>query len=146
MHEVTPNGAFMNGEFIPCSDFHFGHWADPAHAGEKHRSPSRMCFHFCRKSHAKACKASWCPLEIMRSRMAATPSGDVQPLASRVLVVDMGHSTLPEIPHALSLQPLSWQQVAELQEESQAGLILVCGAAKCSDNHVSLFETPLAFV
>ena len=57
-------------------------------------------------------------------------SSDVLPLADRVMLADVGHSTVPPVARALSLECLSWEDVAALQRESQAGLVLLCGAKK----------------
>ena len=65
-------------------------------------------------------------------------SSDVSPLAvldprlpkRRVVIMDMGHTTMPRIRGSMQLETLRWEDVEEVQEETQAGMMLLCGAPR----------------
>ena len=61
------------------------------------------------------------------SSLAADTAGV---LGKRMLVVDLGHSTLPPIRQIVPVKRLTWRDVADAQQETQAALILACGAKK----------------
>ena len=46
----------------------------------------------------------------------------------RVVVMDLGHSTIPRVRRSVQLERLTWENVEEVQEETQAGMMLLCGA------------------
>ena len=45
----------------------------------------------------------------------------------RVVVMDLGHSTIPRA-STLPLEKLTWAHIADVQEDTQAGMMLICGA------------------
>ena len=57
----------------------------------------------------------------------------------RVVVMDLGHSTIPRVRHSVQLERLTWENVEEVQEETQAGMMLLCGAP------ISHFPVPAYF-
>ena len=59
---------------------------------------------------------------------AGAPPPSASVLGRRILLADMGNSTLPPVRCVLRLKCITWQDVRRMQEESQAGLILACGA------------------
>ena len=63
---------------------------------------------------------------------ADSTSSEVLPLAAilggRAILLDLGHSSMKPIRRTLPLEKLDWNDVAIAQRETQAGLILLCGA------------------
>ena len=45
----------------------------------------------------------------------------------RVVVMDLGHSTILRA-NTLPLKKLTWAHIADVQEDTQAGMMLICGA------------------
>ena len=62
----------------------------------------------------------------------AANSSEVLPLAAilggRAILLDLGYSSIKQIQRSLPLEKLDWNDVAIAQRETQAGLILICGA------------------
>ena len=50
----------------------------------------------------------------------------------RLLIVDLGHSTVRSLA-SFSDEIISWDNLAEKQQEQRAGVVFVTGAPKCSD-------------
>ena len=69
-------------------------------------------------------------LKDMPSPCSAKPC-DVLPLADdvRVLVIDAGFSTLPPNKAVAPVPEVEWDSVREMVDETNATVILVCGAA-----------------